>query len=139
MGARNGSPEEGSSLGSYGRASVIASQASSSSSRSLEEIPMFSGHQQQLQRHFTEHRPRRRIPFKFGIQKVGQTAFASSGKPHCDNGYRKEIFAREGKQGETRDETKAWRCLGDRFASICCKCKRASRVGPQVCFFSFFY
>lgn len=29
-----------------------------------------------------------------------QTAFASGGKPHCEDGYRKEVFAREGKQGQ---------------------------------------
>ena len=61
-----GSPKEGPALQSYGRASVIASQASCSSPRSSEVIPVFSDQQLQLQcwdSHCTEDGPRSIIFF----------------------------------------------------------------------------
>lgn len=32
---------------------------------------------------------------------MGQIAFASGGKPYCEDGYKKEVFVRQGKQGGT--------------------------------------
>lgn len=94
----------------------------SSSSRSWEVKPVFSGHQLQLQHcdsHCTEYWPRSRTPLRFGIQNVGQTAFASGGKSH----WRWLLEGGLCKRGKTRgdlslDEAWAWRCLGDGLASI---------------------
>lgn len=140
-GRENGSLEEGPALGSSRRASVTASQASSSNSRSSEVIPVLSGHQLLLQHwdsHFTEHGPQSRVPCWFRVQNVGQTVFASSGKPHCEYSYRREVFAREGKQGETRANTRPG-LRGIWVTASAISGKRPSRVGPQVLFFSFSY
>lgn len=58
------------------------------------------------------------------------------GKPHCEDGYRKEVFAREGKQGQTWVNTTPGLEGIWETASVV-SVKGPSRVGPQ-CFFLFF-
>lgn len=84
--------------------------------------------------HFSEYRPRSWIPFKFGIQKVGQTAFAS-GASHTAT----MATGRRGDQGESWIRTKSrlggvWE-TGLPASAI--SVNVPSRVGPQVCFFPF--
>lgn len=39
---------------------------------------------------------------------MGQTAFAYGGQPYCEDSYKKEVFARQVKQGET-SQLGVWR------------------------------
>lgn len=62
---------------------------------------------------------------------MGQTDFASGGKPYCGNGYEKEVFAREEDKGRLESISKPG--LGGIWGTASAlSVKRPSGDSPQI-------